>query len=96
MTVQLLITMRRDFARLFARDRSLLDVASITDAASSARLISAPGFSMRIAVDESEVVDVRRALGSNFVLEPDYVMETFSDPGKRGGIRSVGQRQNHR
>ena len=83
MSIQLLVTMRQDLARRFSRDRSVLDVASITDAARSARLIGAPGYAMRVSVDETEEGQLRGALEGRFLVEPDYALETFSGPRRR-------------
>jgi hypothetical protein len=88
MSIQLLITMRQDLAKRFAKDRSAFDVDSITGVARSARLIGPPGYSMRVSVDETEVGQLRGALEALFRVEPDYVLETFSAraPRKRGVV----------
>lgn len=89
MISQLIITMRGGLARRFARDRSLLDVASLLGPIGSARLIGAPGFSMRVAVDADEEPTLRQRLGPDFIVDHDHVMESFADeaPKRQRGMR---------
>lgn len=92
MSTQLLITMRQDLARRFAQDRSAFELASITGAAQSARLIGPQGYAMRVSVDETEVGQLRKVLERLFTVEPDYALETFArvPPARQ---RAVGGRR---
>lgn len=77
MSAQLIITMRASFAKAFAKDRSLFDISEVLNRLGTARLVGAPGYSMRVVIDEAEVPALREVLGAEFVVEPDYVMDTF-------------------
>lgn len=90
MTSQLIITMRSELARRFAQDRSVLDVSSLLEAFGSARLIGAPGFSMRVSVDDREAKALESALDDSFVVESDYAMSSFQQSksiSRAGGTR---------
>lgn len=77
MSAQLIITMRAEFAKQVARNRRLFDISALLERLDTARLVGAPGFSMRVILDEDEVPALREALGSNFVVEQDYALDTF-------------------
>lgn len=74
MSIQLLITMRAEFAEQYAKDRSSFDPSTITNAASSVRLIGPLGYSMRVSIAEAEEDKFRVALEGMFIVEPDYAL----------------------
>jgi len=85
---QLIITMRAEFARKFARNKSLFDISALLDRLDTARLVGAPGYSMRVILDEDEVPVLAKALGPNFVIEQDYALDTFGEQRRAGRQRS--------
>jgi len=94
MLKQLLLTMRSDFAARYRRDASVFDHDDLLSGFTTARLIGAPGYSMRVSVDQNELRDLKRALQDRFVVEPDHVLRTF---GKRPSRRvSLGRRVQRR
>jgi len=70
MRTRVVATMRNAYARRYAVERSLLDAQLLLQGISSARLISAPGYSMCISVEEREATALAHR------LEPDFVVET--------------------
>lgn len=85
MRTQLIATMRKEFARRYSADESLLDTRALLRGFSSARLIGSPGFSMRISVEEQEAGALKKALSANFILGNDYTLQTF--PARRPARR---------
>ena len=83
MTAQLLLTMTSDFAAQVSRSRKRVNGQALLKGLRTAKLIGPPGFSMRVSVDESELPALRKQLGSKFVIEPDYVLETFGPRPRR-------------
>jgi hypothetical protein len=93
---QLLITMNGKLAREFARDKTMLDIASLFSALRTVRLIGSPGYSMRVSIDDGEVPALRQALGPNFVVEADYALETFSEARPRQNSGATGSARTQR
>lgn len=92
---QVLITMRRQFARRFAKDRSLLDVASLFAPFESVELLGQPGYSMRVWVKDTEIADLERALRDDFIVESDYVLQLLTSPSpatERSPVKGVAGR----
>lgn len=75
---QVIVTMRSGFAERYAAQRSLLDANALLSGIRSAELIGDPGYSMRISVAQREFAKLAQRLESDFVVEPDHVLETFS------------------
>jgi hypothetical protein len=78
MTAQLIITMRRELAKQFARDKAAVDVKALLAPLSTLRFLSKPSYSVRVTVDDTEVPVLKRLLGRQFIVEPDYVMHVLS------------------
>jgi hypothetical protein len=84
MLKQFLLTMRSEFASRYRDDERELDGAQLLRGFRSARLIGAPGYSMRVVVEQDEVRALKKALSGRFIIEPDHVLHTFSKrPGRR-------------
>lgn len=77
MRTQAIITMRPEYARRYARDRSTLDVDVLLGGIPSAELIGEPGYSMRVSVHKRELQGLQSRLTSDFVVEPDHALRTF-------------------
>ena len=92
MSVQLLVTMRGEFARRYLATGTAIALRDLAPRVSTARMIGDPGYSMRIRVDEKEEALLREALDANFLVEPDYSMQTFGRVGSRSKGRAVRRR----
>lgn len=73
MRTRLIVTMRNAFARRYVAHHSLLKPEILLDGLLSARLIGAPGYCMRISVEQSEEVALRSRLDRDFVIQRDYI-----------------------
>lgn len=69
MCTHLTIAMHDRFARRYVSHRSLLNTRTLLAGIGSARLIGAPGFSMKIAVDDQEVDLLTSRLERDFIIE---------------------------
>jgi len=77
MRMQLIATMRSDYARRYAADRSLLDAPALLRGLASAELVGAPGYSMRISIDQRDWPALEQRLTGNFIVQPDHILQTF-------------------
>jgi hypothetical protein len=89
MSAQLIITMRADFAKQVAQKKRSFDILTLLKRLDTARLIGAPGYSMRVVLDENEVPTLCEALGPDFVVEQDYALQTFSRDRRSAAGRPV-------
>ena len=90
MRTQLIATMRNGYARRYAADRTALDAVALLKGIGSAELIGAPGYSMRISVEQADLPALRKRLLADFTLQDDYVLHTFGTKRPARVRRRIG------
>jgi hypothetical protein len=88
---QLLMTMRAEFAKQYAKDRSVLDMSALLEGLDNARVIGKAGYSTRIVVEDSDVDALKAKLESSFIIEPDYTMHGFDSRPRQANPAQPGQ-----
>jgi hypothetical protein len=90
---QLIITMRKELAERFAKDRKGFDFASIFAPFETLKLIGRPGYSTRVRLDDVEVPKMKTLLAPQFIVEDDFVMQVLQRPAAVASAPRVARKQ---